>query len=251
MAYYLAKDELYHHGILGQKWGIRRYQNPDGTYTAEGKARRYKQYVKGFNKKKRVFEIGKDIYENLDSSTKKELSKLHFLTKLTEDNADSFLWGYMKKYVPNEHDGGELDYKDLSWYKKATKKELADVYYAQQEHTIYSKKYDDKLWDITGKLEKDSGLDKSYRTYDARKDLIGEIKYFVEKNNNDIYKVRTAKDNLNRAEWMLNQKRKNTKHSKKYYSDKSLTELKKNVEIKKKEYDKIRSYVKKKYNYDL
>lgn len=32
-------DELYHHGIRGQKWGIRKYQNPDGTLTEEGKAR--------------------------------------------------------------------------------------------------------------------------------------------------------------------------------------------------------------------
>ena len=32
--------ELYHHGIKGQRWGIRRYQNPDGSYTSEGKARR-------------------------------------------------------------------------------------------------------------------------------------------------------------------------------------------------------------------
>lgn len=30
---------LVHHGILGQKWGVRRYQNPDGTLTAEGKRR--------------------------------------------------------------------------------------------------------------------------------------------------------------------------------------------------------------------
>lgn len=28
-----------HHGIKGQKWGIRRYQNPDGTLTDEGRRR--------------------------------------------------------------------------------------------------------------------------------------------------------------------------------------------------------------------
>lgn len=33
-------DELYHYGILGQKWGLRRYQNSDGTYTSLGRRRR-------------------------------------------------------------------------------------------------------------------------------------------------------------------------------------------------------------------
>lgn len=31
--------ELYHHGIQGQKWGVRRYQNEDGSYTDAGRRR--------------------------------------------------------------------------------------------------------------------------------------------------------------------------------------------------------------------
>ncbi len=32
-------DELYHHGILGQRWGHRRFQNEDGSWTQEGRER--------------------------------------------------------------------------------------------------------------------------------------------------------------------------------------------------------------------
>ncbi len=39
--YSISSDgKLYHHGIKGQKWGIRRYQNKDGSLTSAGKKRR-------------------------------------------------------------------------------------------------------------------------------------------------------------------------------------------------------------------
>ena len=45
--YILVKqDELYHFGILGMKWGVRRYQNADGSLTSEGKKHREEQFNK-------------------------------------------------------------------------------------------------------------------------------------------------------------------------------------------------------------
>lgn len=50
-------EYLMHYGILGQKWGVRRYQNKDGSYTNAGKARR----------------SNKDIYKESKSLTDEEL----------------------------------------------------------------------------------------------------------------------------------------------------------------------------------
>ena len=39
-------EYIEHHGILGQKWGVRRYQNKDGSLTAAGKKHISKEYQK-------------------------------------------------------------------------------------------------------------------------------------------------------------------------------------------------------------
>lgn len=87
--------ELYHHGIKGQRWGVRRYQNADGSLTAAGQ-KRYDRDIRENNAKKkenRAIIDGPDpkrwVTEDLDRSKQvvdahsylvKELKKLEQTT---------------------------------------------------------------------------------------------------------------------------------------------------------------------------
>lgn len=75
---YDMDDYLEHHGILGMKWGVRRYQNPDGSLTAAGRRHYGRNYT--------IRELKKNIQSASTYEEKKAAVTANKVNRITKTN---------------------------------------------------------------------------------------------------------------------------------------------------------------------
>lgn len=78
----MVEYELYHHGVKGMKWGVRRYQNKDGSLTKAGKTR-YKLGVEKSEYKKMTFKQRNQLAKNYYNNTPEGAESLKKITRNT------------------------------------------------------------------------------------------------------------------------------------------------------------------------
>lgn len=158
---------LQHHGVLGQKWGVRRFQNKDGTWTKEGLARRREQ----FNTAEELKRAGR---------SKKLSENLHLRKYVTGD--------YNIKQISQETDDKAKVYahKLRKYWDEAVKAEDECSSYMEIVERKARASKSDKTWgewmDGDPKLKKLSKkMSEAWEAYDSKliefaKDFIGDYK---------------------------------------------------------------------------
>lgn len=108
------REELYHHGILGQKWGVRRYQNKDGILTKEGRMRLKKDNGKLNHKGKRYLKRNVEGMRSSSNSYKYHVSEMKKLSNATINETRREKRVFDKAYSYNK----AMAIIDLDKYKK-------------------------------------------------------------------------------------------------------------------------------------
>lgn len=109
-------NEIKHHGIKGQKWGVRRYRNRDGSLTPAGR-KRYSDSAPVHEHHKRVYD-GKNASQLSDQELRERLNRLNMekqysqLTKKEATAGQKFLQDFI--YTPGKQVANEQTKKYIA-----------------------------------------------------------------------------------------------------------------------------------------
>ena len=189
-----ADNYLMHHGIKGQKWGVRRFQNKDGSYTKAGKERRSSNSTKqSFDNLRKDFDDNYKIYsQKIDKLgneyTEKVDKEFKAKTGLSRDEA------YDKAVSQNaDLDSGKLKYEDSIW------KQLEDVeekHYAAYESGMREAKQERNRADLKASEAFVTSFMKSKNVDKLTVDDINSVSKKVYNAEHDEYFDEWSVDNL-------------------------------------------------------
>lgn len=153
-------DSLYHHGIKGMHWGVRRYQNLDGTLTEEGKLR-YAQDLLKNTKTTNIDKWGKNRNQNTlyitgmsgsgKSTLSEYLSKKHDAEIINLDSYLSQMSSESAKQMQNKNFNRYLD-KNVKDWRRVLKKDGKLDYKKVDSIAKASEQYSKQLYDNKKKL---------------------------------------------------------------------------------------------------
>ena len=115
---YLAYDELKHWGIKGQKWGVRNYENYDGTLTPEGKIR-YGQKAEKLKKKINIAEKRRAVHERMAKTAQAKADK--YRKESSQTKPKNFIYGLGRKLAQKNLDE---EAKEYAKYAESGRKEV-------------------------------------------------------------------------------------------------------------------------------